>query len=316
LKKEKFIVAFLIIMPTLKIVTWEKRIRASEPGIDLRVWPEVGTPEEVGFILSWRHPHGEFLRFPNLKCIASMGAGVDNILSDPDLPSGVPITRIVDGSMAQSMSEYVVMSVLNYCRNTRFFMNRETEAKWQPSLPRLAEKETVGILGLGQLGLDAARKLMALGFKVAGWRRSDYPVKGILTYCGPDQFNAFLAQSRILVNLLPQTSATENILNRDTFAQLPRGAYLINVARGRHLVEEDLLEAIESGQLSGACLDVFRTEPLPAKHSFWKHPAIAVTPHIASLTNPDAVIPQIMENYRRILSGQEALNQVDRRRGY
>jgi len=175
---------------------------------------------------------------------------------------------------------------------------------------------TVGILGLGHLGLDAARKLMTLGFKVAGWRRSDHSVKGIPTYCGPDQFNVFLSQSRILVNLRPLTSATENILNRDTFAQLPRGAYLINVARGRHLVEEDLLEAIETGQLSGACLDVFRTEPLPEKHFFWKHPAIAVTPHIASLTNPDAVIPQIMENYRRILSGQEALNQVDRRRGY
>jgi glyoxylate/hydroxypyruvate reductase A len=310
------IVAFLIIMPTMKTASWEKRILASEPGIDLRVWPAAGAREEVAFVLAWRPPHGELRRFPNLKCIASMGAGVDNILSDPDLPAGVPITRIVDVSMARSMSEYVVMGVLNYCRSTRFFKDRETEEVWQPIIPRLAEKETIGILGLGQLGLDAARKLMALGFKVAGWRRSDLLQEGISTFCGRDQFAAFLAESRILINMLPLTPATENILNRDTFGHLPRGAYLINVARGQHLVEADLLAAIASGQLSGACLDVFRTEPLPEKHPFWQHPDITVTPHIASLTNPAAVIPQIMENYRRVKAGQAVLNRVDCNRGY
>ena len=308
--------AFLIIMPTLKTASWEKRIRAAEPEIDLRVWPEVSKPEEIIFAFTWRHPHGEFKRFPNLKCIASMGAGVDNILSDPDLPENVPVSRIVDPSMAQSMSEFVVMSVLNYCRGTRFFTEMETERKWQPVIPKLAANETVGILGLGQLGLDAALKLQALGFEVAGWRRTDRTVKDVPAYSGPDQFNVFLARSRILVNMLPLTPSTENILNRDTFAQLPRGAYLINVARGQHLVEEDLLAAIESGQLSGACLDVFRTEPLPPDHPFWRHPDIIVTPHIASLTNPAAVIPQIMDNYRRVLEDRDVVNTVDRTRGY
>jgi len=308
--------AFLMMMPTMKTASWEKRMRASEPGIDLRVWPEVGAPEEIAFILAWRPPQGALRQFPNLKCIASMGAGVDNILSDPDLPAGVPITRIVDASMAWSMSEYVVMQVLNYCRNTRFFMKQEAKVEWKPVIPRLAEKETIGILGLGQLGLDAARKLMALGFKVAGWRRLDHPVEGLMTYTGPDQFSAFLARSRVLINMLPLTSVTENILNRDTLAQLPRGAYLINVARGQHLVEADLLEAISSGQLAGACLDVFRTEPLPKDHPFWQHPDITVTPHIASLTNPDAVIPQILDNYRRVLAGRAVLHAVDRVRGY
>jgi glyoxylate/hydroxypyruvate reductase A len=280
------------------------------------VWPAGGDPEDVEFALAWRHPHGELRRFPNLKCIASIGAGVDNILSDPDLPAGVPITRIVDVSVARSMSEYVVMSVLNYCRHTRFFMDREAEEGWQPIIPRLAEKETIGILGLGQLGLDAARKLMALGFKVAGWRRSDQLLDGIATFCGRDQFAAFLAESRILINMLPLTPETKNILNRNTFGHLPQGAYLINVARGRHLVEADLLAAIASGQLSGACLDVFRTEPLPQKHPFWQQPAITVTPHIASLTNPAAVIPQIMDNYRRVKAGQPVLHRVDPKRGY
>ena len=308
--------AFLIIMPMLKTAAWEKRIRAAEPGIDLRVWPDTGAPEDILFAFAWRHPHGAFRQFPNLRCIASLGAGVDNILSDPDLHEKVAITRIVDPSLTQSMSEYVVMSVLNYCRGTRFYRDREAEQKWRPVIPKLADEETVGILGLGQLGLDAARKLQALGFDVAGWRRTDREAKGVPTYSGPGRLAAFLARSRILVNMLPLTPATENILNRDMFAMLPRGAYLINVARGRHLVEADLLAAIDAGRLSGACLDVFRTEPLPAAHPFWKHAEITVTPHIASLTNPTAVIPQIVENYRRVRAGLAVLNRVDRQRGY
>ena len=308
--------AFLIIMPTMKTASWEKRLQAAEPGLDLRVWPEVGNPEDVVFALTWRHPPGEFKQFVNLKCIASMGAGVDNILNDPDLPAGVPITRIVDSSLVQSMSEYVVMAVLNYCRSVRFFRDREAEGVWQPVIPKLAANETVGILGLGQLGLDAARKLQALGFPVAGWRRSNQAAAGVDTYSGPGQFGAFLAASRILVNMLPLTAETRHILNRDTFAQLPQGAYVINVARGEHLVETDLLAAIDAGRLSGACLDVFQTEPLPSDHPFWQHPAITVTPHIASLTNPAAVIPQIVDNYRRVLAGEQVRHQVDRERGY
>jgi len=308
--------AFLIVMPTMKTASWEKRIQAAQPGIDLRVWPEVGDPENIVFALTWRHPHGIFKRFPNLKCIASMGAGVDNILTDPGLPPGVPITRIVDPSLAQSMSEYVVMAILNYCRNNRVFRDRETEGVWKPVIPKLAAKETVGILGLGQLGLDAARKLQALGFAVAGWRRSQQPVAGVETFCGPSQFQAFLAATRILVNMLPLTAETRNILNRDSFAHLPPGTYLINVARGEHLVEEDLLAAIDAGQLSGACLDVFRTEPLPEGHPFWAHPGITVTPHIASLTNPAAVIPQIIDNYKRVQAGERVLNEVDKDHGY
>ncbi len=303
-------------MPTLQTSAWEKRIRAAEPGIDLRIWPAVGLCEDIEFALAWRHPHGEFRRFPNLKCIASIGAGVDNILLDAELPAGIPVTRIVEDSMAQSMSEYVVLSVLNYCRQTRFFREQEFQARWQPAIPKLAGRETIGILGLGQLGLDAARKLTALGFKVAGWRRSDRPAKGVATFSGPEQLNVFLAQSRIIINLLPLTAETDSILDRHLFRQLPKGAYLINVARGEHLVEADLLAAIDSGRLSGACLDVFRTEPLPEDHPFWQHPEITVTPHIASLTNPAAVIPQILENYRRVRAGRKVLNPVDRLQGY
>jgi len=308
--------AFLIVMPTMKTISWEKRIRAAVPGIDLRVWPEVGNPEDIVFALTWRHPPGEFKHYVNLKCIASMGAGVDNILSDPDLPAGVPVTRIVDPSMAQSMSEYVVMAALNHCRNVRFFRDREAEGVWKPIIPKLVANETIGIMGLGQLGLDAARKLQALGFAVAGWRRTNQKVAGLDTYCGLDQFDAFLAASRILVNMLPLTAETRNILNGNTFARLPQGAYIINVARGGHLVEADLLAAIDGGQLSGACLDVFQTEPLPPDHPFWQHPAITVTPHIASLTSPAAVIPQIVDNYRHVLAGEQVRFIVDNEHGY
>ena len=174
----------------------------------------------------------------------------------------------------------------------------------------------LGVMGLGQLGKDVAEKLVCLGFKVAGWSRTPKALDDILTFAGDDQFEAFLSQVNILVCLLPLTPMTRDILNRDVFKKLQAGAYIINTARGEHLVEQDLLDALADGQISGACLDVFRTEPLPEDHPFWDHPKIVVTPHISSLTNPGAVASQIIENYHRAMSGRALLNQVDIDRGY
>jgi glyoxylate/hydroxypyruvate reductase A len=171
-------------------------------------------------------------------------------------------------------------------------------------------------MGLGHLGADAALKLRALGFAVAGWSRSAKQVEGVRSFAGDSDLDLFLAQADILVCLLPLTPATRGILNRRTLAALPKGAYVVNAARGEHLVEEELLEAIESGHLSGACLDVFRKEPLPETHPFWSHPRVTVTPHVASLTYPKAVAPQIVENYRRVCAGRPPLHAVDIRRGY
>ncbi|UCF95395.1 MAG: glyoxylate/hydroxypyruvate reductase A [Desulfobacterales bacterium] len=308
--------SFLIIAPGLKVDSWIKQLRALEPRLDLRVWPQVGDPDEIEFALTWNHPPGEFNQYKNLKCIASLGAGVDHILRDPALPASVPVTRVVEASMAQSMSEYILLSVLNYCRHLHAYHKDQSRRKWQPRVPLPAHKIRIGILGLGQLGADAARKLCHLGFQVGGWSRTSRKIPGVSTFAGNEALDNFLSQTNILICLLPLTPATEGILNLTTFAKLPAGAYVINAARGAHLVEKDLLKALETGQISGACLDVFQIEPLPEDHPFWDHPQIVVTPHISSLTYPKAVAPQIVDNYNRVKSGKAPMHVVDIERGY
>jgi glyoxylate/hydroxypyruvate reductase A len=308
--------ALLIIAPDIKVTSWVKYLGTLEPGIEIRVWPEVGDADEIEFALCWNHPLGELSKFKNLKCIASLGAGVDHLLRDPDLPDGVPVTRVVEYSMAQSMSEYVVLSVLNYCRQLDAYRSDQDQRHWQPRRPRLAEDTHIGIMGLGQLGCDAANKLKCLGFTVSGWSRTPKNIDGVQCFAGEDEFENFLSRSQILICLLPLTPSTKGILNRKMFDRLPQDAYVINVARGQHLVEKDLIQALDSGNLSGACLDVFDIEPLPAGHPFWRHPKIKVTPHISSITFPKAVAPQIIENYRRAKTGKRLLNVVNLKRGY
>jgi glyoxylate/hydroxypyruvate reductase A len=237
-------------------------------------------------------------------------------MRDPDLPTGVPITRVVEHCMAQSMSEYVVLAVLNHCRRFDSFRNDQPQKKWQPRIPLLAAEMHIGIMGLGQLGKDAAKKLSYLGFPVSGWSQTPKGIEGVTCLAGDEALDDFLSRTRILICMLPLTPNTKSILSRKTFAKLPAGAYVINVARGRHLVEKDLIAALDSGQLDGACLDVFEAEPLPEGHPFWSHPKIIVTPHISSITYPRAVAPQIIENYRRTKTGNPLLHVVDVARGY
>jgi glyoxylate/hydroxypyruvate reductase A len=180
----------------------------------------------------------------------------------------------------------------------------------------LAADMRIGIMGLGQLGKDAAKKLSYLGFPVTGWSQTPKDIEGVKCLAGEEVLDDFLSQTRILICMLPLTPKTKGILNQKTFDKLPAGAYVINVARGQHLIEKDLLAALDSEQLAGACLDVFAVEPLPEDHPFWRHPKIIVTPHISSLTNPKAVAPQIIENYQRTKTGRPLLNVVDMQRGY
>jgi glyoxylate/hydroxypyruvate reductase A len=308
--------AILIIAPDTKVSSWVKHLSRLAPKIDIRVWPDTGNADEIEFALSWHHPPGELKKYKHLKGIASLGAGVDHLLADPDLPTAVPITRVVEQSMAQSMSEYVVLVVLNYCRQFDSYRTDQSQKKWQPRLPLLAADMRIGIMGLGQLGKDAAGKLSALGFPISGWSQTPKSIEGVDCLAGADALNDFLSQARILICMLPLTPQTKGILNQQTFERLPGGAYVINVARGGHLIEGDLLAALDAGHLSGACLDVFETEPLPPDHPFWNHPKIKVTPHISSITFSKAVAPQIIENYRRSQTGQPLLNIVDLERGY
>ncbi len=286
------------------------------PGLDIRVWPQIGDPAAIDYALVWRPEPGLLAGLPNLKLVLSLGAGVDHILCDPQLPRAVPIVRLVDPYLTDAMSEYVALQVLRMHRQDFDYRTQQQAGIWRELPQKNAGQRAVGILGFGEIGQDAGRKLKALGFQVSGWGRHEKTVAGFATFAGRAGLVRLLAQSEILVCLLPLTSETQDILNASTFAALPKGAGLVNAGRGAHLVEEDLIPALDSGQLSGAALDVFREEPLPPSHPFWRHPRILVTPHIAGTTNPETAAPIVLDTIRRFEAGRPLLNWVDPARGY
>ena len=295
---------------------WRSALTRALPGIEFRVWPALGRAEEIDYALVWKPPPGMLASLPRLKAVLSLGAGVDHIFCDPQLPHGVPITRMLDAGLAVQMSEYALYGVLHFHRRMDRYAEQQRSGEWRqlPAVP--PQQRTIGVLGLGVLGLDFARKAAALGFRVLGWSRSPHAIAGVETFHGPAGFEPFLARSEGLVNFLPLTRETEGILNARSFARMPRGAFLINIARGAHLVEPDLLAALDSGQLGGAMLDVFAREPLSADHPFWHHPRILVTPHIAGLAIAELMVEQVVDNIRRIERGQAPLGLVDPQRGY
>ena len=297
-------------------LAWRRAIETRLPGIAFHVWPEVGDPAAIVAAMVWRYPPGGLRRFPNLKLICSLGAGVDHIVSDPDLPQGVKLVRVVDPDLTREMSEYVLMAVLRYHRQLPEYERLQREGRWRRLAQTPTSERRIGILGLGVLGRDAGAKLAALGFPVAGWTRRARAVSDIEVFAGETQLPAFLAATRILVCLLPLTPATAGIINARTLAQLPSGAFVINAARGGHVVDADLIAALESGHINGATLDVFAPEPLPEDHPYWRHERVTITPHVASLTNPDTAADQIAENIRRHLAGEKLLNLVDLGAGY
>jgi len=295
---------------------WRAMLGEALPDLDMRVWPEAGDPAEIEFALAWKPERGLLAKFPNLKLIQSLGMGVDHIFLDRDLPAGVPVARLVDPDMVRQMSEYVVFAALRHHRRMDAYDANQRAGRWASAGLRDTPEVRAGVLGLGAIGSDTARKLSLLGFQVAGWSRTKKSLDGIESFHGSDGLTAFLNRTDILVCLLPLTPETHSLLDAAAFAALPQGAYVINLARGGHVVEADLLAAIERGHLAGATLDVFETEPLPAGHPFWDHPKIHVTPHVAGLTNPRTSAAQVVENIRRVRAGHAPLNLVDAARGY
>ena len=295
---------------------WQPRLARLMPELEIRLWPEIGDPRAIDYALVWRPEPGLLASLPDLKLILSLGAGVDHILCDPQLPRHVPIVRLVDPYMTDAMSEYVVLQVLRLHRLDLDYRAQQGKEIWRELAQKNAAERSVGILGFGELGQDAGRKLKGLGFDVAFWSRTEKTVGGFKGHAGQAGLSALLARTEILVCLLPLTGETEGILNARNFALLPKGAGLINAARGAHLVEEDLIAALDTGQLSAAVLDVFREEPLPSGHPFWHHPRIVVTPHVAALTNPATAAPIVLDNIRRFEEGRPLLNLVDPERGY
>lgn len=274
-------------------------------------------PAAIDYVLSFRPAPGFLATLTNLKIVFSLGAGVDGFLADADYPKRVPLVRFVDHTLSREMAQYVVMHVLMHHRQQRFFEQAQKDAKWRQTIPpRRTEDTRIGILGLGEIGTLAAERLRDLDFKVAGWSRTKKAVEGVESFAGASERDAFLARSDILVCLLPLTPDTKGILNKTLFAKLPAGAYVINVARGGHQVEGDLIAAIDSGHLAGATLDVFETEPLPETNPLWKHPKIIVTPHVGAISDPRVAAEYVRERIVRNERGEKLDNVVDFARGY
>jgi glyoxylate/hydroxypyruvate reductase A len=295
---------------------WAAAIRALEPGAELRFWPESGPAADIDFAIVGGKAPGDLRGFTNLRAIQSTWAGVNHLLADTNLPFDRPLARMVDQGLTVSMTEYVVLHVLDSARDGPRLRAAQRAAQWLDVDPVPPGSVTVAILGLGTLGADAATRLASLGFTVRGWSRSRKEIAGIESFAGRDGLRECLSGAQILVCLLPLTDDTRGILNALTFAPLARGAVLIHAARGAHLVEADLLAALQSGQLAHAVLDVFAAEPLPADHPFWEHPQVTVTPHVAAITRPGTGAADIVENYRRAMAGERLINQVDRAKGY
>jgi glyoxylate/hydroxypyruvate reductase A len=276
----------------------------------------VDRPETIDWAVVWRPPSGLLASLSNLRCVFSLGAGVDHLLSDPDFPRGVPLSRVVDRYLTARMTEYVVLHTLAHHRELFRSLVNQTRSRWVPFASPRADETRVGIMGLGELGLDAARKLLPLGYRIAGWSASRKSEPGVESFAGDAELAAFLARTDILICLLPLTAATRGILNAAAFAQLPRGARIVNAARGLHLVEADLIAALDSGHLAGATLDVFPTEPLPEANPLWHHKRVVVTPHIASFADPRSMATTMATSMARIRRGEPPLYQVDLDKGY
>ncbi|WP_250462643.1 glyoxylate/hydroxypyruvate reductase A [Caballeronia sp. GAFFF2] len=299
---------------------WLGGLRRELPDADLRIW-QPGDTAPADYAIVWRAPRELFANRPELKAIFNLGAGVDAILDverkEPGtLPPNATLVRLEDTGMAQQMVEYSTYAVLRYLRRFDEYEALQREGRWQKLTQHARASFTVGVLGLGVLGGEVARGLLKLGVPVRGYSRTAKTIEGVEVYAGPERFDAFLDGVHVLVNLLPHTPDTEGILNARTFAKLARGAYLVNVARGPHLVDDDLLAALESGQLAAATLDVFHVEPLAKEHPFWKHPRVSVTPHISAETLREESIVQIAAKIKALSRGETIGGIVDFSRGY
>jgi glyoxylate/hydroxypyruvate reductase len=310
----------LFYMPHADAGAWLHDLARALPEADLREW-QPGDTAPADFAVVWRPPHEMLAGRDDLRAIFNLGAGVDAILTleyeqPGTLPRNAQLVRLEDTGMGPQMAEYVTHAVLRYLRRFDEYQTLQNERRWQVLDPHPRETFTVGVLGLGVLGAQVAQAVAAFGLPVRGYSRGARQIDGITTYAGAAQFDAFLDGAKVLVNLLPHTPDTRDVLNARTFSKLARGAYLINVARGGHLVEADLLDALASGQLAAATLDVFREEPLPADHPFWREPRITITPHMSALTLREESVEQVARKIGAFMRGERVSGVVNLERGY
>jgi glyoxylate/hydroxypyruvate reductase A len=306
---------FLYKANAVRGMLWERAFAARAPELPFRIWPDIGNPDEVRYLAVWKPPENIATTFRNLELLFSVGAGVDQFdLSQ--LPPHIPLIRMIDPGIRESMIEYATMAVLALHRDLVDFIAQQRDQVWREIQIVSASSRRVGVMGLGLLGQAVLERLKIFGFPLAGWNRSPRSMAGVTCYAGESALPEFLAQTDILVCLLPLTAETRGILNRDLFARLPRGAKLVNVGRGGHLVADDLIEALDRSVLSAAVLDVVQPEPLPAGHPFWTHSRILLTPHNASMTAPETAVEFVLDTIGRHRRGESLPGLVERERGY
>jgi glyoxylate/hydroxypyruvate reductase A len=289
----------------------ESHIRSIDPNLEVEIWPAVSNPGRVQLAVAWDQPDNIFPKYTNLKAIMSLGAGVDHLMFDETVPKHLFISRMVLPSLTDQIADYVLMSVLNIVRHSHIYYRQQMQAEWAAHQPLDKAEIHTGIMGLGELGSASAIRLAQNGFQVSGWARSEKNLPSVKTYTS-GQLDAFLKEVNILVCLLPLTDETEGILNLETFKKLKRPSFVINAARGKHLVDEDLIYALDTDIIQHATLDVFLDEPLPESHPYWNRDKITITPHIAALTNDREAAELIVDNYKRLLSGMDVLHTVVR----
>lgn len=295
---------------------WLRCFAAELPELEVRVWPETGNPADIDMAAVGHIPPGALAKLPNLRVIFTLLAGQEHLLKDPTLPVHIPIVRTTNPEGDAMMNEAALLHVMRHHRFLPEYLEAQQRGEWI-SLPRLQPSERrVGVMGLGAIGIGVARCLAGHGFRVAGWARRKREIDGVEVYHGADQLPAFLARSEILVNLLALTPETTDIVNRDLLAKLPKGASFINLGRGQHVVDADLMAALDSGQLAGATLDVYRQEPLPKESPLWRQKRLTIMPHTSRRLIAADIVPRICDGIRRFRRGEKLHDLVDRAAGY
>ncbi|MBI3373605.1 MAG: glyoxylate/hydroxypyruvate reductase A [Betaproteobacteria bacterium] len=295
---------------------WLPLLEKALPQERFFVWPEIGDPAAIDIAFVAVPPAGALARLPNLKLVQSLWMGVDGLLAQDDLPRHVPLARCIDRGMVAAMCESVLSHVIDFHRHHYVYRRQQSAREWNRLPQSMAADRTVGLLGLGELGGEAGPMLRSFGFRVRGWSRRPKSVIGVESCAGSEGLARMLPVCNVVVCLLPLTPETRGILNAATLALMPRGGAVINVARGAHVVDEDLLAALDSGQVARAYLDVFETEPLPVEHRYWTHPGVFMTPHTAALTEPRTATAMVVENINRLRNGLTPLALVDVEAGY
>ena len=296
---------------------WSNGLQKAMPEMDIKVYPDDGDVNEVEFAVVWKHPRGILKKYPNLKAILSLGAGVDHIISDPDLPEGLPIIRLVDKKLTHEMCLHALHWVLHFHSDQYLYRSQQLKRQWIQQSSIQTEDRTIGIMGLGNIGRSIGELLVTQSFNVIGWGANQKSsLTDIKYYYGQDQLSDFLGRTNILINVLPLTSDTTNIITKKELRLLPKNSFIINIGRGGIINEEDLLNLLNDRHIKAAALDVFTQEPLPENNSLWDHPSVYITPHIAGQSNPNSAGQTISENIYRIQKGELPYPIYSRTNGY